>query len=409
MARPLRWYLPDVIYEVTTRTIQERYLLRPGNVERDLILGVLGRGLVLYAHIMLHAFVYLSNHMHMLLSASDPTQIAPFLGYVNGNVARLVGQRNGWRGPFWSRRAQVIPVLDDESAEGRMRYILSHGVKEGLVARPEEWPGASSTPALLGEPLQGVWRSTSKGRSDAKSGRACVEETYDISLAPLPSWTRMDPAARIARVRAIVDDIVREHGECRSEPALGIPSVQARDPHARPGDPSRSRAPSCHAASPELRRAYRASYAEFCSRHRSASLVLENDRQRYQGGFPQGSFAGVRTLVCGTSCVGPSLEVHIDRVSRQGVTPMTEPPTTSTNLMTPPSPSSQQPDETATEPAPSITLSQEALRAAPPRRARRRLRARSPAESRAEVGDAPPPRPRPKPPPVRDRDRASSA
>ena len=118
-------------------------MLRPGVVERDLILGVLGRGLALYAQVMLHAFVYLSNHMHMLLSAKDPSQLAPFIGYVNGNVARLIGRRHGWTGPFWASRAHVIPVLDDASAEGRLRYILSHGVKEGLVPRPEDWPGAS--------------------------------------------------------------------------------------------------------------------------------------------------------------------------------------------------------------------------------------------------------------------------
>src|SRR5689334_9368075 len=206
MSRPLRWYLPEVVYEVTTRTIQERFLLRPGEAERDLILGVIGRGLELYARIMLHAFVYLSNHMHMMLSSADPTQIAPFIGFVNGHVARLVGKRSGWDGLFWSGRAHVIPVLDDESAEGRLRYILSHGVKEGLVARPEQWPGASSTPGLLGQPLQGRWPSRAD-KPTTTSRRSSIARVYDVPLAPLPSWTRMNAAARAERVRAIIDDI----------------------------------------------------------------------------------------------------------------------------------------------------------------------------------------------------------
>lgn len=36
--------------------------------------------------------------------------------------------------------------------------LLSHGVKEGLVGRAEEWPGVNSVRALLGgEPLKGLW------------------------------------------------------------------------------------------------------------------------------------------------------------------------------------------------------------------------------------------------------------
>ncbi|QRK14255.1 hypothetical protein JQX13_07340 [Archangium violaceum] len=33
---------------------------------------------------------------------------------------------------------------------GRLRYVLAHGVKEGLVERSAEWPGLTSLPQLLG-------------------------------------------------------------------------------------------------------------------------------------------------------------------------------------------------------------------------------------------------------------------
>ncbi len=52
------------------------------------------------------------------------------------------GQRS--RG-FWERRYSAEPVLDDTALVGRLRYVLAHGVKEGLVERCAEWQGHAST------------------------------------------------------------------------------------------------------------------------------------------------------------------------------------------------------------------------------------------------------------------------
>jgi REP element-mobilizing transposase RayT len=408
MARPIRWYLPEVVYEVTTRTIQERFLLRPGEAERDLVLGVIGRGLELYARIMLHAFVYLSNHMHMMLSSADPTQIAPFIGYVNGHVARFVGKRSGWDGPFWSGRAHVIPVLDDESAEGRLRYILSHGVKEGLVPRPEQWPGASSTSGLLGQPLQGRWPSRADERGPKNPTKSSIARVYEVPLAPLPSWTRMSPTARTERVRAIIDDIMRERGLIRPEPPLGVDGVKAQDPHDRPAEPSRSAAPKCHASTPELRQAFRAAYATFCTAYRTASLAGENDDHAKPSGFPVGSFAGNRKLVWRTSCMHPWLEAHVAHTAWNGLTSTSTATSTSTPVPPQTAVAPTAPDASGIEPIP-LTMSPEAPQATLLPRKQRRLRARSRPASRAPGADAAQPSPpQPKPPPEPDRDRASS-
>ena len=47
--------------EVTTRTIQSRFLLRPSAELNDLILGVIGRASFLY-DVDVHAFVVLMDH-----------------------------------------------------------------------------------------------------------------------------------------------------------------------------------------------------------------------------------------------------------------------------------------------------------------------------------------------------------
>jgi hypothetical protein len=48
-----------------------------------------------------------------------------------------VGRLVGWSGGFWERRYSAEPVLDDTALVGRLRYILAHGVKEGLTVREQ--------------------------------------------------------------------------------------------------------------------------------------------------------------------------------------------------------------------------------------------------------------------------------
>lgn len=302
MSRPLRWYLPEVVYEITTRTLQERFLLRPGVTERLLILGVIGRGLALYQAIRLHAFTFLSNHMHMLASAADPAQLAAFTGYVNGNVARVIGRLHQWRGPFWSSRARVIPVLDDASVIGRLRYILAHGVKELLVERSEDWPGACSTPGLLGQRMEGTWlRRGARG----VSGQAECVERYEVPLTAIPPWHTLDVAEIVARTRAMLDDIAETERAKRVAPVAGVAAVLAQDPHDRPAAPSQRRAPRCHASTPLMRRAYREAYVQFVESYRRASALARTAPATTVASFPPGSFPRTAGFVAATTALPP--------------------------------------------------------------------------------------------------------
>jgi hypothetical protein len=119
--------------EVTNCTIQGRLLLRPSPELTDIILGIIGKAQALYG-MTLHAFVFLSTHAHFLLSPTSAAQVAQFMQFVNANVAKEAGRLHAWRDRLWSRRYRAIVVADDIAAMGRLRYILAHGAKEGLLA-----------------------------------------------------------------------------------------------------------------------------------------------------------------------------------------------------------------------------------------------------------------------------------
>ena len=58
------------------------------------------------------------------------------MGYFNSNLAREAGRLVDWREKFWSRRYRAIVVSGEEGAQReRLKYVLSHGAKEGLVIR----------------------------------------------------------------------------------------------------------------------------------------------------------------------------------------------------------------------------------------------------------------------------------
>lgn len=291
MAHPLRWYLPGVVYELTTRTIQERFLLRPSREARELINGVIARAQLLYPAVALYAYVYLSNHFHMLASSTDGSQLAMFIGYINSNVAREMGRLHRWKGPFWARRVRPIPILDNVALVARLRYLLSNGVKEGLVASPRQWPGASSVPGLIGDmTVPGVWVDRDELRrartKDPHADIGAFSTPLEVILSPLPVWKDLPSDALRAKHEALIFDVERE-ALTSSTPVLGIRRLLALDPHGQPTDPEYSRAPSCHTSSPQLRAAFKAAYRAFVHGFRVANRLASSAIMNV---FPIGSF-----------------------------------------------------------------------------------------------------------------------
>src|SRR4029077_5284845 len=90
MSRQLR-FIPDggALVEVTCRTLQSRFLLRPGRPLDEIIVGVLGRAQRLYK-VRCCGYTFASNHFHLLLDVDNALQLSRFMGYVSSNIAREI-------------------------------------------------------------------------------------------------------------------------------------------------------------------------------------------------------------------------------------------------------------------------------------------------------------------------------
>lgn len=294
--RKIRFNSPTGLSEITVRTFQNRPLLAPIPEVVDLIIGILGRAQRTYG-LAIHALVFLSTHYHLLVTATDSAQLARFMGYVNSNIAREIGRLIGWNDKFWGRRYEAIPISDEDAAQvARLRYLLAHGVKEGLVARPEDWPGAHSWGALLGDGvLVGTWRDRTR-EYEAKRSRKSFDplefaESERVVLTPLPCWQGLEPAACRERLVDFHQNIVADGEAQRRVSGRSLPSPAALatlDPNVRPLKVARSPAPRVHAATQAVRETFRRAYLEFTVAFRAAADALKNgDRNAI---FPAGSF-----------------------------------------------------------------------------------------------------------------------
>ena len=298
MGRPIRFIPSGSLVEITTRTLHERFLLTPTPLLREVTLGVLGRAQRLFG-VEIHAFIFLSNHYHLLASVKDALQLARFVGYLNSNLAREAGRIHHWRQRFWARRYQAIVVTDEpEAQEERLLYLLRNGCKEGLVSSPEDWPGATCVQGLLaGEPLVGRWfdRTAERraGRSASGTDRFLVSEC--VELSPLPCWRSLSHQERRRRLERAVD-LAREEAAARmlqtGRKPLGAVALSRQPPHASPLASARRPAPLVHAASAAARHAFRYAYRQFvlAFRRAVARLSVEPGVQMLDREFPRGCF-----------------------------------------------------------------------------------------------------------------------
>ena len=288
MPRPLVYQQrPWQIFEITTRCLQSRFLLRPGPASNRRIIGVIARALELQPDTARLYFAGgTSNHLHLIGAFADPEAKARFKQHIKTNISKELGLLHDWPGALWERRTRDIAILDDAALEDRLMYLAAHGVKDGLSLCPDDWPGIPWVRAVThGQRLGGVWydrtalyhrRRAWRTRDPADRGRRPVlhdvAETKTLTLTPPPMWAHLDADSLQTRWRALVADALERYPA--AERPLGARAVLDADPQHRPTKTKRSAAPCVHTRQPSLRRAWQASYGAFVETYRSAMRAL---------------------------------------------------------------------------------------------------------------------------------------
>jgi len=287
---------PNTLVSITNRTIQGRYLLRPGPSFNDLFLGILGRAQRQH-EMAIAAISVLSNHFHLLLIVDDAEEVSGFMRDLQSKLAREVNRLTGWRGTVFEHRYDMTVVTDEEPAQvERLKYVLAQGVKENLVERVCQWPGVHSAEALMhGTPLEGHWFDRTRQYAARNQSEELSREEYvfaeSVVFSPIPCWAHLPADRYRERMKNLVEEVDAEAALARQRSGarvLGVKAILALDPQFRPSSVARSPAPLVHAATKAARTLFYEIYAEFVSAFRAAADALRQGRRDVP--FPVGSF-----------------------------------------------------------------------------------------------------------------------
>ena len=282
---------PGQTHTTTRRVSERRPLLRPIPEINEIVLYALGVAQLRHPGVELHAAMVEPNHKHDALT-DDHTlaQLPDFYRNYHSLVARAVNAYWGRGEALWCQGSYdnvETPEDDPATLEEQLLYIWTNPVKDGLVERPEDWPGVRFLPEDFGteivvskpanaffggklpddyEPADPVarkrWRAKHRGKRSSpntakgkqqpkrkpkrKRNRSKLPDEVTIKITPPPGYEHLPLEEIRAHFRARLDARVEEiHRERNGRPFMGVAAVLAQDPHKPVGEtaPSFTRNP----------------------------------------------------------------------------------------------------------------------------------------------------------------------
>jgi putative transposase len=150
MARPTRLFAPELPAHVTVRGNDRQAIFR--SKDDRAFFRVCLREACRRHEVAIHCYVMMTNHIHLLLSATTAKSLPRalqsvgrrYVGYFNDQYART--------GTLWEGRYHASLVQADSHFVMCHRYIDLNPVRGGLVAQPQEFEWSSHRHYALGCP-----------------------------------------------------------------------------------------------------------------------------------------------------------------------------------------------------------------------------------------------------------------
>lgn len=114
-------------------------------------LACLHEGLIRW-EVELHAFVLMTNHVHLLLTPHRTDGIARMMMSVGRRYVRYLNRKYGRTGTLWEGRYKFSTIDSDVYLLACYRYIELNPVRAGLVRRPQDYEWSSYRCNAFGQP-----------------------------------------------------------------------------------------------------------------------------------------------------------------------------------------------------------------------------------------------------------------
>lgn len=184
MPRKPRFYLADIPAHVVQRgNARQAVFYEPQDY--SIYLNWLHEGASKYG-CHLHAFVLMTNHVHLLLTPMTPESVSLTIQHVGRKYVTYVNRRHKRSGTLWEGRHKSSIISSDEYLLCCMRYIELNPVRAGLVKHPAEYRWSSYHQNASGNFLNNIHpHSTYLSLGKSQSERAIAyKELIQCSLHP---------------------------------------------------------------------------------------------------------------------------------------------------------------------------------------------------------------------------------
>ena len=99
----------------------------------------------------IHAWVFMTNHVHLLCSANDSNGISLMMQSLGRQYVRYFNQRYQRSGTLWEGRFKSCLVQEERYVMAVYRYIEMNPVRAGMVASPADYSWSSYAINALGK------------------------------------------------------------------------------------------------------------------------------------------------------------------------------------------------------------------------------------------------------------------
>ena len=147
---------------VTTNAAAGKHLLQSER-NAELFIEVL-RHYVRERKFVVHDFVVMPNHVHILLTVGSEMSVEKAVQFVKGGFSYRLKKEYGYPGEVWQKGFSEVRVEDRESYLKHREYIAKNPVRDGLVREGEEFPHCFAS--LKKRKLAGAKARDAKGRPD---------------------------------------------------------------------------------------------------------------------------------------------------------------------------------------------------------------------------------------------------
>ena len=96
-------------------------------------------------HYLLHQFVVMPNHLHVLLTPSAVTTLEKAVQLIKGGSSHEIHKQRENSVKIWQEGFHDWTIRDARDWESKMEYIRTNPVRARLADKPEDWPFSSAS------------------------------------------------------------------------------------------------------------------------------------------------------------------------------------------------------------------------------------------------------------------------